>query len=147
MPMYEAVCEVCGVVEELFPRPLPSEQTAIECPECGSEARRIMSQTEVIGITHSKPFVAGKTGEVFETNAQARQYFKENPGARVREWDSAWGRNYKEKYQWKADQKAQKLGFKDARHRSQELKKQRDASPKSPPQAKPAAQPQATVQK
>lgn len=142
MPMYEGICEDCGVVEELFRSPLGSEIKEFSCPDCGGTARRIMSESNIIGVTHSKPFVAGTAGETFETNTQMRNYFKENPSARVREWDSAWGRNYKEKYQHKADLKAQKMGFKNARERMADAKKQQqDAAsrPKPPPAPKPPA--------
>ena len=122
MPLYDVRCsDECGV-QEIF---ASVNEKNVKCPECGSDAQRLVSPVAAIGAMFSKPIKFGQIGKSFETNAEFRQYKKDNPDAVFVDKSSTYYRNFYDKVRNHCDNKARKQGFSDHEARGKFLKKRK----------------------
>lgn len=121
MPIYEYRCE-CG--NEFEAVVSVADRDDIEC-ECGGETKRLMATgVNAIGAIWDKKIHIGGLDRTFNTNAEMRQYLKENPSIEfVSTKDAAW-KNSLQKATDKADSNARKWGFRSKRHWSDVQKRE-----------------------
>ena len=126
MPLYDVRCtDGCGKNEVFV---VLQDIDKIFCPECDAPAVRLVSPVRAIGALFSKPIEHGQIGKRFETNAEFRQYKKDNPDAKFVQKDSKEWRNHYDAVRNHCDTKAKKQGFNDHEARGKFLKKKRQAS-------------------
>ena len=127
MPLYDVRCSVdCGV-SEIF---AGVNQKDVKCPQCGQSAARIVSPVQTIGALFSKPLQFGQIGKTFETNAEYREYKKQNPNALFVDKNSREWRDHYDTVRNRADKTSKKQGFNDREDRQKwlEERKQERAS-------------------
>lgn len=121
MPLYDVRCTSgCGK-NEVYVALRDIEKIA--CPECDAPAIRLVSPVLAIGALFSKPIEYSQIGKRFETNAEFRQYKKDNPDAKFVTKDSTEWRSHYDKVRNHCDAKARKQGFSDHEARNKHLKK------------------------
>jgi hypothetical protein len=124
MPMYVMRCEECqNEVEEL----LTFEESESRICECGDPMRRVILPVGIVGAMPSKPITVfeKQIGKRFETNAEARAYFKENPGWVALDKSDPIMQSRRDFHRNGMDSTARALGFKDHEHKAETLKKEK----------------------
>ncbi len=123
MPLYDIRCTGdCGKSEVFVPL---SQIDSIQCA-CGKPAVRLVSPVKTIGAVFDKKLSFGcQTKKSFETNAEYRQYKKDNPNAEFLNKDSKKYRDHYDKVRNHCDSQAKKQGFRDHEDRGKFLKKRK----------------------
>ncbi len=110
MPFYEVYCERCGYGEEYSKI---DARNNIKCSECTLNVERLISPVTTIGIVWDKKVSISQIGRTFNSNAEMRQYEKENPGFTFMTRDSPEWRAKRDRSRARVEKLAQRSGFKD----------------------------------
>jgi putative FmdB family regulatory protein len=124
MPIYEIFCEECGPGEEYSK---VADRDNIRCPDCHREVERILSPVTTVGVVWDKCLEVPSIGRTFRSNAEVRQYEKENPGFAFMTKDSPEMKRKREVSRNRVERLAKRSGYSDwdamRRHRTAEKKK------------------------
>ena len=124
MPIYEIHCDECGPGEEYSKI---ADRDEIPCPGCGGETQRILSPVTTVGVVWDKCLEVPSIGRTFRSNAEVRQYEKENPGFAFMTKDSPEMKKKREISRNRVEKVAKRAGYSDweemGRHRRAEKKK------------------------
>lgn len=119
MPAYDVICELCGHEDEVF-RAIARRDEPVTCP-CGGTMVRCIGQMALVGAQPSKPIDLSKQlGRKFETNKEYRDYLASSGG---REVDKSSFKPTIDAIHDSKDRKAKAGGYRDWRHRTQEIRK------------------------
>ena len=130
MPLYDFKCNKdCGYFEDMF-IPLARKDEA-RCPDCGGTITTRIGSVAPIGPMPSKPLRVDHIGRTFTSNAEFRQYQRENSDCAILSADSTEWRNHVDRAREKAEKTAKKKGYRDLaqqhEHSRKKLKKQQGA--------------------
>ena len=124
MPIYEIFCEECGPGEEYAK---VADRDNIRCPDCHREVERILSPVTTVGVVWDKCLEVPSIGRTFRSNAEVRQYKKDNPGFAFMTKDSPEMKRKREVSRNRVERLAKRSGYSDwdamRRHRTAEKKK------------------------
>ena len=110
MPIYEVICDECGYGEEYSKIAVRDN---IKCSECGSNVERVISPVTTIGIVWDKKVSISQIGKTFNSNAEMRQYEKENPGFTFMTRGSPEWRAKRDHSRNRVEKLAKRSGFRD----------------------------------
>tara|TARA_Y100001973_G_C5153384_1_gene309368 strand:+ start:805 stop:1215 length:411 start_codon:yes stop_codon:yes gene_type:complete len=120
MPLYDMDCPKCGHLPEEFSKVADRET----CPYCKGKVTLRPTVFHTAGIIWSNQEKSSQLGKTFETNAQKREWLKQNPNVRQFSKGDAYDREHKE---WVADEchkVAQKAGYADLKTMQKARKKE-----------------------
>ena len=111
MPTYDYRCpQGCGVFEDIIV-PIEKRHDQI-CPECTHPLKMIPPIVRTTGIVFSNTLDIKQIGRSFKSNAELRDYQRENKVELHASNSSAW-RAHKDWAREKCEAKAKKMGFRD----------------------------------
>ena len=110
MPIYEVLCDECGLGEEYAKIAV---RDSIKCSVCGSGVERIISPVKTIGIVWDKKVSISQIGRTFNSNAEMRQYEKDNPGFTFMTRGSPEWRAKRDRSRERVEKLAKRTGYSD----------------------------------
>lgn len=111
MPLYDARCPSHGK-QEVF-QLLAHFDDGLLCPVCDCEMLRIVSPVSQCGPSEDRPLHIKQIGKTFTSQAQVKEYLKENPGCEmVSSSSNAW-KSLKSSARESADVHYRKQGYRD----------------------------------
>ena len=131
MPIYEIFCEKCGPGEEYAK---VADRDNIRCPDCQREVERILSPVTAVGVIWDKCLEVPSIGRTFRSNAEVRQYEKENPGIALMTKDSPEMQKKRDVSRERVEKHARRAGYidrDDMRRRVRAEKKKKAAKANS----------------
>lgn len=109
MPLYDYDCAACGeFIEDHFSASKPDT-----CEQCGQPIAVPPQLTCTVGIIWANQEDSKQLGVRFESNAQKREFFKQNPQLREMSKGSADDRRFGDRLRERAERKAKRLGYVD----------------------------------
>ena len=111
MPAYDYRCSKgCGVFEDVI---VPIEKRHdLLCPDCEQPLKMIPPVVRTTGIVFSNALEIKQIGRSFKSNAELREYQRENKVEFHASNSKAW-RDHKDWAREKCESKAKKMGFRD----------------------------------
>ena len=95
----------------------------IICPSCGRPVVRLVRPVATIGPMPSKPLRVDQIGRTFESNAELREYQRQNGDVEILSSTSNKWQKHKDIVRTKAERKATKNGFRDLEDKRDHFKK------------------------
>lgn len=127
MPIYQLRCQDCEYEFETICR--FDERDSCVCEECGGPTDSVITGDHGIpvGAVWDKKITqfSKQIGRSFDTNAEARQYFRENPGWVPISKDDKLMKDRRDFHLNGADATARKSGYRDHEHKMREIKKEK----------------------
>jgi len=111
MPLYDAKCTEHGKLEVF--QLLSDFHKGLECPECGRSMLRVVSPVVQSGPSEDRPLRINQIGKTFTSNAQVRDYLKENPDCEMVSSSSSSWKELKHEARNSADEYYREKGYKD----------------------------------
>jgi putative FmdB family regulatory protein len=122
VPNYNYRCETCEADTLNVFRSLAEKDTRA-CPQCGNHTYTIISPVVSVGAQFSKPIVIGGLNRAFATNAEYRQWERENPDTHIVSTSSSDWERIKYNANNNAENVVQKWGFSSTHAWSEKAKK------------------------
>lgn len=88
-----------------------------ECPKCGRLGSRIIHAAALHGAIFDKKISIGGSGMTFNTNAELREYERNNPDVKHVSSSDSWWQSHKDEARENAERVAMKKGFRDLDHK------------------------------
>lgn len=121
MPLYDFRCEAgCGYYADMY-IPLKQFNKAV-CPKCKGTITTVIGTVPTIGPLPSKPLKVHQVGREFTSNAEFKQYQRDNPGCEILSADSAAWRKHTDMVREKAEATAKRRGYRDLEQQRAERK-------------------------
>ena len=92
------------------------------CDDCGTKAETVIQAVKTIGPSEDKPLVIEQIGRTFTSKSQMDKYFKEHPERAIVAKDDSSFIKHRDMAHEKADNLAQRLGYRDHVDRKQKAK-------------------------
>ena len=122
MPLYEGECRHgCGRFEDVM-KVHQYEADGLICPECGLQAKVIISAVPTVGPMPSKPLVIDQIGQSFTSRSEMRRYFEGRPDRKIVDPNDSSFTAFKDNARARADVSAKRLGFDDHEDRGRRVK-------------------------
>lgn len=127
MPLYDAHCPDCGVLETVSSiKDYEANGNKLECPSCGTLVPQKPPAVKTVGLWDSKPLHIKQIGRTFTSQQELDRYCEANGVEAVSKHDSGW-KAFKAASRESADALCRDMGYRDSDdHRANFKKHQRD---------------------
>jgi hypothetical protein len=121
MPTYTGRCEAHGERTYFLTMQAYLEQ-GLMCDKCGQRAETVIQAVRTIGPSEDHPLVIEQIGRTFTSKSQMDKYFKEHPERAIVATDDSSFIKHRDLAHEKADNLAQRLGYRDHADRKNEAR-------------------------